>query len=717
MGDPSVLTRTYVGRILAVPGGGAVVVTPRMVRLRVALAAMLAVPISPAPGAVPAWAHSGDGPAGTLVATTGRTEAMITLPAALAGRRPVPGELRSSHDGRDLPVLSYGPGPVAATDVVVVLRGVDADRAVTAALSRAGTVLSAVLDARGHSPPASPPGRPADLPDGLGPGTLLLSFALGLVGLGVLLAGLATVTGLGGPARRALGELLHVAYRVARECGRPDSARTMPRAEVRRRVRDARADLSAVVGDGRLAKERAHEEALLADVARTASIHSAAAARERLAAHDQARQRRDRSMRRRVELMAVECARRQRSLLERGFSDGAEPAEPGPTAGTASGGPLPASARARLAAAAALRAELERAAADALLVAREEEEALAAARLERERLRRRPTGMGTLPAQAVTPRAVAPTGRSGEPVGGPAEPGVRPDHDAAPPPHRLIDLRDPTPGRDAEADRPEPARTRAGASAGPRRAAAVAAAPAPGTTSRPGPLARQRPAEPTEDPAPAVQPPQEPSRPAALHHTALRRVAWGAPVVRATTTSYRSRVRMAAVTVTLLHGRDPGGRDRALRTAAWLARGCLLLLVPAVLLVRQAADPGWAADVVGSPWAAARAVLAISLTAAGTWRVWRGTAPPYPLLRSRSATPARSYQRASEQVALRLAAARRAGVGWSPADALTEPGGLTSEQVVAAGAQLPPIRAGWGAVVGLAPFIGCVLVACSLLLV
>ena len=124
----------------------------RSTGLRCALAGLVAAPLAlvavVAGPAGPASARSCED-LNVVVAqsTADRTEALVTLPAALTGR-PVPADaLALSQGGLDVPVLSLGPGSGADTDVVVVLDTAARSAPVAAAARAATTALLGGLPA------------------------------------------------------------------------------------------------------------------------------------------------------------------------------------------------------------------------------------------------------------------------------------------------------------------------------------------------------------------------------------------------------------------------------------------------------------------------------------------------------------------------------------------------------------------------------------------
>ena len=124
----------------------------RSTGLRCALAGLVAAPlalVAVVAGPVgPASARScGDLTVVVTETTADRTEALVTLPAALTGR-PVPASaLALTQGGLDVPVLAIGPGAAADTDVVVVLDTAARSARVAGAARSAATALLRALPA------------------------------------------------------------------------------------------------------------------------------------------------------------------------------------------------------------------------------------------------------------------------------------------------------------------------------------------------------------------------------------------------------------------------------------------------------------------------------------------------------------------------------------------------------------------------------------------
>ncbi len=124
----------------------------RSTGLRAALAALVAAPLAlvavVAGPAGPATALSCARLTAVVTATTDdRTEALVTLPAALMGRSVPASGVAVRQGGLDVPVLSFGPGSAADTDVLVVLDTAARSAPVAAAARAAATALLGTLPA------------------------------------------------------------------------------------------------------------------------------------------------------------------------------------------------------------------------------------------------------------------------------------------------------------------------------------------------------------------------------------------------------------------------------------------------------------------------------------------------------------------------------------------------------------------------------------------
>ncbi len=509
---------------------------------------------------------------------------------------------------------------------------------------RASALVGRRTDITEPQPSAGPRGGFAPV----GVGTLLLSFLVGLIGLGALLLGVTARSPRTVTLRRATGDLVRAARDSVAERDAPDVARRVPRAEARRRLTDARQDLVAALGAGPTARMLAEDAARAEQTVLLAEAQHEQAVRERVAARARAAERQYRSLRR-AELLAAQ----NRALLQtaelhrtaRQAASGAESdAENARSSAIAEASWLLAAERAAEEEAKERRLAAELAATEAAERARREQEAAAAAERERaeaERAAERAHELAELEQQLADDAAAA--RRMAEATAS------------------AIDLRDAVTTTDVRVGGVGAAAVPA-LSQATRVTAWVDAPVSPSVLRRgtsgegvggPGPDGQDRSRRGSEDPDlddggrqdPSLgDPPGIPSR----------RVAWGAPLVRLTATSYTTQVRVASVTAALLEHRNGRVRPDPAALEAKIARFSLIALVPLVVVGRAALDPGWLESALTSGSTAVLLVAAVALAAFGSWWTWRVTTPPYGL-RRQPADPGR------------IAAARGRGTARSPA--------------------------------------------------
>ena len=145
-------------------------------------------------------------------------------------------------------------------------------------------------------------------------------------------------------------------------------------------------------------------------------------------------------------------------------------------------------------------------------------------------------------------------------------------------------------------------------------------------------------------------------------------MAWGADLVRASVRDQSCAVTVAATATRLAHLRAEATRRewRSTREGT-VARWCLLAQVPAVLILRCVIDPGWLGDALGSASGIAGLAAMGILTVVGARWVWRVTEPPFRLRRGSAPEPALEAMRsvvATEELALRLAAREAPDEAW-----------------------------------------------------
>jgi hypothetical protein len=147
--------------------------------------------------------------------------------------------------------------------------------------------------------------------DGVGLGTLLLAFVVGLFGLALLLLALSVRSRRGRLALDATRSLAECGLSWFRERRTPDGKRRVPQAELRRRLTDAVQDLRAGFGDEPTAVQLAWENALLDQAIWAEDQARERLRRERLDARAKAAARVEAALQRAQEQAAIERAARE----------------------------------------------------------------------------------------------------------------------------------------------------------------------------------------------------------------------------------------------------------------------------------------------------------------------------------------------------------------------------------------------------------------------
>lgn len=658
-----------------------------------------------------------------------------------------------SPDGSALPAAgAQCPGPVAAGAETaagesvaarildrrqVVLPRVDPARPLVVTLHSGASTATTVLAGRDEQ--STLPTKQSGPSGGAGIGTLLLAFVVGILGLAALLVVIVVRSDRTGTSRRALATVTTSAFHYLRERSLADESRLLPHAELSRRWHDAWADLEAALENGPTSLELAEVAAYAEHAERHAVLVSESARIQRQMTRERSVERRRRAIRRAHELMAVERARRDRSLLE------GEPADLDIGFGIdyhARSAERIATHRAlseelvRLVEASSRRAEAERAAAEALLVAREAEEAVQSSTLSAHEGQHAADAVQPVPTHATSALASPPgVGESEVDVAGASEDGPMEIAAAARPPE--LDLRHNEPAVSARSGS-----TRPGTAAPVHHAPDFAGWSLP--ASRPGSVAVEalvdRPILTTarvggggvgdQTPLPhgdveLRQPPSEPTdKPAAPVWPMLRLVNRGSPVVHATRISHAKRVRVAEVTSVLMDTRSEK-QVSSENTDGMIARLCLIPLVPLLLSIRLVVDRTWLSSALDSHVSVLVLFSASGLTLLGAWWVVRVTTPPFRLRRPPTLQRREEWiaaQAAAERLAVRSAAGNLSNLEQYGTTASTNGeagylGTIASEDAVAAAARYQLAIAeldgteGRVARAALTPFVLCILPA------
>lgn len=311
------------------------------------------------------------------IATGPDQGSLAEWPAAAAAmqRRGIAFDLIDLGEKRALPAAgpqcSAKDGPVVAPDQAgrdlatslvsayrVSVQDVDTSQPLIVTLSRDGESVSTILRPRGPTAvEGSTFGQSGSSVAGVG--VLLAGILLGFAMLLVVVLLVLWRTPRGALVGAALRNLVGAWWVAHGERRVPDERRRVPRAEGRRRLADARHDVSAAIMASATARDEAEVAAYEEEQTRQAAAEREQAARQRRAGRDRAVRRRELALLRGRELMAVQRARDERLQLQ--------------NAGTML--PIEAAAaaereRARMVEAATRLAAEERAAAEALLKAR-----------------------------------------------------------------------------------------------------------------------------------------------------------------------------------------------------------------------------------------------------------------------------------------------------------------------------------------------------------